>query len=312
MFDLKMELPEHFLEEETRCGYTIPREMKKAWAVEMDLLMEFVRVCEKHHLQYYAMGGTLLGAVRHHGFIPWDDDIDLLMPRKDYNKLLAIGAEEFHHPYFMSCPATEYKFWRTHVQIRNSETTGAIKDDEARNNNKGIFIDIFVLDVVPDTKEERLKHRKEIKDCYWIANADMNWVAYKANHDTGFLKSLIKNCYFKLLVNDAYYKRTFKKYNALAGKYQDADYQSVAHTSLIYDETRVWNKSDFEETEQVDFEFLKITIPKGYHHILSVQYGDDYMSLPKKIIPTTHGGLKIDTEKPYTYYYKNNQKENEV
>lgn len=75
------------LEPETRNNYYISVEMKKVWAVEMQLLKKLLEVCEKHHLKIWAEGGTLLGAVRHQGYIPWDDDIDMAMLRDDYDRL---------------------------------------------------------------------------------------------------------------------------------------------------------------------------------------------------------------------------------
>ena len=95
MLPIKIDLPERFLEEEVRDGYTISTEMKANWAVQMDLLAEFDRVCKEHNIEYFACGGTLLGAVRHGGYIPWDDDIDLMITRDNYNKLCACGPTAF-------------------------------------------------------------------------------------------------------------------------------------------------------------------------------------------------------------------------
>ena len=85
-----MQLPDGFLQSEYRDGYLVDETMKKVWAVELELLEQFQRLCERHQLRYYAIGGTLLGAVRHKGFIPWDDDIDVGMPREDYEKLIQL------------------------------------------------------------------------------------------------------------------------------------------------------------------------------------------------------------------------------
>jgi lipopolysaccharide cholinephosphotransferase len=90
-------LPEKFWDEEIRNDYLVSTEMKKVWAIEMDLYREVTRVLNKYNLRYFTDGGTTLGGVRHKGFIPWDDDLDICVPREDYEKLLQL-ASEFKSP----------------------------------------------------------------------------------------------------------------------------------------------------------------------------------------------------------------------
>ena len=92
------------LEEEIICNFRVSSKRKKVWKVELDLLNNFIEICNKYKLTYFAIGGTLLGAIRHKGFIPWDDDIDIGMPREDYNKLLEIAKKEFKNPIFFQTP----------------------------------------------------------------------------------------------------------------------------------------------------------------------------------------------------------------
>ena len=82
-------------------SYKVSPKREKVWKIELDILMELDRICRKFGLRYFLDSGTLLGAVRHKGFIPWDDDIDLLMPRKDYDKLIEIASQELSFPYYL-------------------------------------------------------------------------------------------------------------------------------------------------------------------------------------------------------------------
>ena len=127
MIQLKINVPDHFYDEEVRCGYHVSSKMKKAWAVMIDLLVEFDRVCKKNGIKYFASGGTMLGAIRHKGFIPWDDDIDVMMFREDYDKLLEVGPREFQHPYFFQNKLTDPCCVDIFSKLRNSETTALLK-----------------------------------------------------------------------------------------------------------------------------------------------------------------------------------------
>ena len=131
---------------------------KRLWNAEIELIVEFARVCEKHNLKWFATEGTLLGAVRHNGFVPWDDDVDIAMPRADYEKLKSIASEEFRYPLYFDLwcnnedPTDDRQIlWWPHVtfaKLRNSRTT-MIEFPKRENINQGIWIDIFPLDAIP-------------------------------------------------------------------------------------------------------------------------------------------------------------------
>ena len=166
MTNLNLKFPEHFFEPEVRDGYEVSCEMKYIWAVELDLLNQLLTVCQKYNIKLYAAGGTMLGAVRHKGMIPWDDDIDMMMFRSDYDRLCEIASEEFKEPYFFQTNETDPGSYRGHAQLRNSKTTGILKHelDQKREINQGIFIDIFPLDNVPDDENEWVNPKSRLQN----------------------------------------------------------------------------------------------------------------------------------------------------
>ena len=145
------EVPEEFLREEDRMGYTITTDNKKLWALQIDLMKQAERLCERHGLKYFAMGGTLIGAIRHKGFIPWDDDLDIMLSREDYERFIGYAQKELEAPYFLQSPLTDRHFFREHILLRNSETTCIGKWDARAKCNNGVYIDIFPMDGWEDT-----------------------------------------------------------------------------------------------------------------------------------------------------------------
>lgn len=297
MLPIKINVPKEFISEEIICDHLVSEKMKKVWSVQLDLLAELERVCEKHNLTYYADSGTLIGAVRHKGYIPWDDDIDITMKRTDYDKLLAIGASEFQPPYFFQSAYSD-NFPRGYSRIRNSQTTAVTKRDAGKNINLGIFIDIFPLDNVPDDLLAREKWLKKIKKVYNIihAGAEMTSDQFPSVLKRAVCKFL--NIYFKVFRGRLvlrYYERICKKYN-------QTDTEHVSYVAFSRGkETNIWKNSSFERSYKVPFEFTQINIPSGYDAILKTTYGD-YMEFRHQ--PSLHGKMILEPEIDYQAYMK--------
>lgn len=281
MVELKsIDLPETFLEKEVRNGFAVDEKRKQVWAVELDLFSKFEAVCRKYGLRYFADAGTLLGAVRHGGFIPWDDDMDFVMFRDDYDKLRDVGEREFAHPYCFQGDDADFGAMRGHIQIRNSCTTAILLSDseKRRDVNQGIFIDIFPMDNLPCAIERKaywkelyaLKDKcKKYMDEHWTPGDE---VAKKYCQD-------FNNC--------------VKRY---AGK------ASSKIALLSYEVNRkVGNRlaRDYENSIELPFEFLKVNVPAGYRNILRIIYGS--WSKPR-MVSSDHKDVLFDVDKPYYEY----------
>lgn len=129
---------------------------------ELEILKEFIRVCNKLKLKYFLDSGTLLGCIRHGGFIPWDDDIDVSMPREDYEIFLKKGQKELKTKYFLQTYNTDKEYTNIFAKIRNSETTFIESTVKNLDINHGIYIDIFPLDGFrPEKKVENAINLKK-------------------------------------------------------------------------------------------------------------------------------------------------------
>ncbi len=279
-------------QDEVRDGYLVPAAMKRVWAVELDLLEKFLDYCKLHNLRCWADGGTLLGAVRHKGFIPWDDDIDLAMPREDYDRMCRIGNEGLEAPYFLQTAYSDIDYHRSHAQFRRSDTAAIRPSDCFEPFNQGIFIDIFPLDAVPDDREMVRASCKRIRRIYRLLKCKNSNLLF-----SGRISLIFRKIKVKYLVRKhgwtAIYEKAEEEMRAL-GK--------MPHTKVgeltFFGDRIVWDKSIFDETVWLPFENTKIPAPKGYDAFLRTHFGPNYMTPIQA--PSFHGTVIFDTEHSYT------------
>lgn len=278
--------------------YVVSEETKKLWSVQLDILEQFKAVCRKHGLKYYAAGGTLLGAVRHKGFIPWDDDIDVQMMWDDYVKLMEIAPTEFKYPYFLQSYKNDVFGEVSNNRVRKSDTTGITKWEfdniKSIEHNRGIFIDIFPLFPVPKDKAEVAERKERIMQL-WRAIRGWNGVQnQRSGHPTAYEQYI--DDYLK--ISDKYtieqIKQKFMDECALI----DGDYDEIGETSFkTYNDKFIWKKVWFENTVELPFENTTISCPADYNEVLTKQYGEWQT-------PVFNGALHemymVDTETPYS------------
>lgn len=290
-----------FFYEEVRDDFLVDEKRKKIWAVEIDLFNEFKRVCEKYDITYSSWAGTMLGAIRHKGFIPWDDDFDVCLDRENYEKLLSVADKEFKSPYFFQTALTDRDFFFGYARLRNSNTTGLITWNKSISYNNGIYIDIFVLDGVSKNNllfwgQIRIKALVERILSLYYGNLSSNNI-YKY-----FIKLLLKNTFCKIFS----YETMYSLHKKILCFFNNSEFIGlVTHGSWA--ERYFCKRTDLDCLVSVPFENTSIYVPKNYDYILKNTYSD-YMSFP----PLSERGkwhqniIIFDPDIPYTEYFKKN------
>ena len=295
--NINLKLPDGFLDEETRLDYSVSPKMKKTWAIQLDLLNELKKVCDRYGLTYFADSGTLLGAIRHGGYIPWDDDIDIVMKREDYNKLIEVGKQEFQNPYFLQSAHSEF-FPRGYARLRNSDSTALTKSDLKVDINHGVFIDIFPLDNLPDDPITRK---------VWLKKIDLlsRLIRYGAPRRIEAYKEISKKTAIhlgKCIYSMFGYEALVKQYEKLCGKYNGVETKEISYVAYSHGKKKhIWDSRCFDSAQSVPFEFTEIMIPVGYDSRLRTEY-QDYMKIVRA--NTAHGELILEPDIPYKEFMK--------
>lgn len=281
-----------FLEPEVIDGFEVTAKRKKIWKIELELLKEFDRVCKKHNINYFVSDGTLLGAIRHKGFIPWDDDLDISMLREDYNKLLTLSIDEFGNNSIFQNYKNDKNYNRVHAQLRRKNTT-AILINEINcklSFDQGIFIDIFPLDYIPDDCRKRKKYLDKVDKLLKILQGYITYNNY-SNHS---ISGRCKKTMFEI-IGVQRFLRFFDKY---CQKYNNRT-KTIGYVSFYGSKSELFNRSKMIEVKDYKFENTIVKGLKNYDYYLKARYGDYMRPIHS---PSDHGDVFFDTEKPYTYY----------
>lgn len=292
-------LPRSFFDEEIRCDFLVTKERKKIWAIGLDLLLEFDRVCKKYNLSYFLIHGSLLGAIRHNGFIPWDDDIDVAMLRSDYNNLMNIAAKEFSNQYFFQTPYSDNGYLFSFNKLRNKNTTGISLSFRYESFNQGLFLDIFPLDnCLLDDAEKRFN---QIKDCI-IDNS--NYMRRKS------LDSEDQKRYLQHSGKDPLeVVKEIERIQTMHEKIKDTEYVNNSSITTYPYEKLIFKRDSFSSSIMHEFEGFKFPIPIGWEEILKNNYGN-YLQMPaKEDRGKWHDKSIMNADIPYkqfaqTYYVK--------
>ncbi len=252
--------------------------LKKIHDLELMILKDFIKICDEHNLTYYMYAGSLLGTIRHNGFIPWDDDLDVIMFREDYERFKKIFLSSTNDKYELLTNETEKEYFYLFSKFMLKGTKFEEEWISQLNFRIGINIDIFVLDDLADNKYKRFYQLKKA----FLYNRLLLVSKIKLN-DLSFVSKLVSHSLYHIL---NFCKITPHKLNnrclKFLRKYSNNNSQQVFDISATAEEyPQIFNRNDFKEVKKVQFEDIQVNVPKNYDGILKSLYGD-YMELPPK------------------------------
>ena len=274
-------------------GYTY--DLRRLQLMQLKILKEFVRVCKKHGFRFYIMNGTCLGAIRHKGFIPWDDDIDVGMYAEDYDRFIRCG-EDFGPEFFLQTIETDPEFKTMIARIRLNGTTLLEKDFLNADIHQGVFIDVYPLFGYPSNPAcaqmrswESLLYRMLLME--------------EAPHNHGKTAKVIGTFACRAIPRKVQKMLVRRIHRKLRSETDDTRYVAFLYgmdVNLMH--TIKYERSWFGEPVMVPFEDMMLPAPTDWDSYLKLRY-NDYMKLPPKEKRESYHSFEfVDLDHPYTIY----------
>lgn len=253
--------------------------LKELQGIEYSMLLYVYKVAKKNNIKILLSGGTLLGAARHQGFIPWDDDIDVMLMRKDYNKLMRCLKKEKNTPYKLMTWSNTITYPLAFAKLIDTRTT-IIQRKELEIKNLGVSIDIFPIDNLPNNKEKRQKYMN-------VTKRRMDTIAMQ--RDLNYRRDISLVEYWKRIIQ--------AKINVVA-IVMDMNKLSLRKTDYAavipgqYGEREIMRRTEMEKTVPIRFGNKKCLAPLGYKTYLTQLYGKNYMMMPPKTMQKPHHAME--------------------
>ena len=254
--------------------------LEKLHAVEKEILDKVAEICYENNINFQLTGGTLLGAVRHKGFIPWDDDIDITMLREDYDKFLKIAPKKLGNEYYLQCYQTDDNCYFPFAKIRKTNTIFDEKEIAHLNCSKGIYIDLFVFETIDNPNSNMLRLKAMLIKNIWETIFVKKGIFSVKDTRHPLFDAALSIFSYKFLRN--WQMSLMKSVNVKNGKYLVCLCGAYDYRKDIHDLDKMipFSKIQFEGTTYPTY-----NIPD---HYLSNLYGNDYMKLPPKEARVNH------------------------
>lgn len=249
-----------------------PKDLRKMQLIQLEMLLEVDRICKKHNIKYCIIAGTLLGAVRHKGFIPWDDDVDVAFLRPEYEKFCKVCENELdEEKFFLQTHSNTKEYRWGYGKIRRVGTKFIRKGQEHMNYTTGVFIDVFPLDNAPDNPTIRKLHNLV---CTMIRK--MLWSKVGARSDKSIFMRLFYSCITIISKNFIFY--TYDILRNLSNR-KETKIVRILTFPTPDNGYNGYYKKWYEELENIEFEGHFFPAPKEYDEYLTFKFGN-YHKLP--------------------------------
>lgn len=278
---------EDYFKTETREGFTINELMKRTWAAQLEVLNKVIEICDKYNLTYYAYFGTLLGAVRHHGYIPWDDDLDIAMKRDDYIKFLEVAKKELPEEYCVLNCYTESEYTNIFTRVTNGHAIdfSDSKLAECYGCPFIVGIDIFPLYYVPRDPAQAESQKAIIQTIKAMSMLiehvnEENAAVFNVQIAEGLVE-LEKITGYQFTTDKPIRTQLQILYDLVGRLFQEEESDALTVFPVYMGRGYIVEKELLAECIQIPFENLMLNAPKGYDAILTKTY-KDYM-VPRKV-----------------------------
>lgn len=270
--------------------------LRELQLVELEMLHDIKMLCEKYGLRYYLDYGNLLGAVRHGGFIPWDDDIDITMPYADYVKFLEISREEFGDKYFLQTSDTDTNYYRSYARIRKNNTTFMDAYNLKWDIHHGVWIDIFPLVEINPGIEYKIKRLIMQVSNYILMDNYFQIHIDEFEEKLGKLGAKLVRLFHKIPRGARVKLKNWLQRPIYTAKNKKG-------LTIVWMAITEYYPSDiYAGSEKIFFEGEEFDVPAQFRKKLEIAYGD-YMKLPPVEQRKGHGGsIIIDLDNNYTKY----------
>ena len=268
-----------------------PEDLKRLHEVQVEILSEVIRVCKENEITYFAVYGTALGAIRHDGFIPWDDDIDLGMLRDDYERFLQIAPKQLKNGYVLQHFSVEPNAPAYFAKVRKNGTLFVEENFQHIKMHHGIFVDIIPFDRVPEDENERKKYNAYARLLNILYVSKSVWTTAKHVIPVWYKRYLVNFCriLFHIILIPVQKKFLFDKLDQALRKCNNSNTCMISDRGGITPACRI---EDYLPVIKQPFETTEIAVPNNYDKILRANYGD-YMKLPAESSRISHAPISL-------------------